>query len=133
MHEVQWRAFHQKRLHREALAEARIIHAKDPEILEALASGYAQGGYAEANRRAAEKLSARKNPNFWEQEHAAIYRAMAGQKSQALDWLERGYKTRHSMMSFIGVDPHWDLLRSEPRFRELMRKLKLPESPRPPA
>jgi len=27
------------------------------------------------------------------------------------------------MMSFIGIDPHWDVVRSEPRFRELLRKL----------
>ncbi len=125
LHEILWRAFHQKRIYPEALAEIKTIFAGDAEIAEALSRGYAKGGYAEANRQAAEKLAARATLSFREQENVAILFAFAGQKAQALDWLEKGYATRHSMMSFIGIDPHWDDLRSEPRFHALLHKLKL--------
>ncbi len=128
LHQVIWRAFHQKRMYQEALAEAKVIFAADPEIVEALSRGYAEGGYSEANRRAAEKLAVRAKLSFWERENVAILYAFAGQKARALDWLENGYETHHSMMSFIGIDPHWDDLRSEPRFDELLRKLNLPQS-----
>ena len=128
LHEVVWRALHQKRMYQEALAEAKAIFAANPEIVEALSRGYAEGGYSEANRRAAEKLAARAKLSFWERENVAILHAFAGQKARALDWLEKGYETHHAMMSFIGIDPHWDGLRSEPRFDELLRKLNLPQS-----
>ena len=128
LHEIPWRAFHQKRMYQEALAEAKVIFAADPEIVEALSRADADGGYAEANRRAAETLARRATLSFWDRENVAILYAFAGQKQRALDWLEKGFVTHHSMMSFIGIDPHWDDLRSEPRFRELLRKLNLPES-----
>ena len=134
LHGVLWRAFHQKRMYQEAVAQAKIIFAADPEIVDALSRGYENGGYAEANRQAAEKLAMRARLSFWEQENTTILWAFAGEKARALDWLEKGYESRHSMMSFIAIDPHWDDLRSEPRFQELRRRLKLPpiaESPAP--
>ena len=115
-------------MYEDALAEAKAIFAADPEIVDALSRGYAEGGYVEANRRAAEKLAGRPKLSFWERENVAILYAFAGQNARALDWLARGYEIHHSMMSFIGIDPHWDGLRSEPRFLELLRKLNLPQS-----
>jgi TolB-like protein/tetratricopeptide (TPR) repeat protein len=127
LREVRWRALHQKGAYPEALAEARALFADDAEVVDALSSGYSAGGYTEANRRAAETLARRSTSGFWEPEHLAILYAFAGQKQRALDWLDRGYDTHHSMMGFIGIDPHWDALRSEPRFQELLRKLNLPQ------
>ena len=50
-----------------------------------------------------------------------------GQKEQALSALERGYAAHDLQLQFLGVDPHYDPLRSEPRFQELIRKLGLPQ------
>ncbi len=56
----------------------------------------------------------------------AIAYAGLGQKEQALSSLERGYIADDLQMQFLGADPHYDGLRSEPRFKELMRKVGLP-------
>jgi serine/threonine protein kinase/Tfp pilus assembly protein PilF len=49
-----------------------------------------------------------------------------GEKEQALLALERAFAAHDLQMRFIGVDPHMDSLRSEPRFQELIRKVGLP-------
>jgi serine/threonine protein kinase/Tfp pilus assembly protein PilF len=48
-----------------------------------------------------------------------------GDKEQALSLLERAYATHDPQMQFLVVDPHYDAIRSEPRFKELIRKVGL--------
>jgi hypothetical protein len=50
--------------------------------------------------------------------------ALAGEKVQALDWLERAYQARDPGLPYLR-DPVLDPLRSEPRFQALMRQMKL--------
>jgi TolB-like protein/DNA-binding winged helix-turn-helix (wHTH) protein len=47
----------------------------------------------------------------------------AGDKEQALTWLERAYKEKDPWLFWLKVWPTYDPLRSEPRFQALMRKL----------
>ena len=54
---------------------------------------------------------------------AGIYDAL-GERDTALDLLERSFAERDALMVFLRVDPKWDNMRSEPRFIELMRKMK---------
>ena len=56
----------------------------------------------------------------------AIAYAGLGQKEQALSSLERAYTAHDLQMQFIGVDPHYDSLRTEQRFKELIQKVGLP-------
>jgi serine/threonine-protein kinase len=55
---------------------------------------------------------------------ALIYSVM-GKKDQALDWLEKAYKDRNDMVIWLKGDPRVDVLRSDPRFVTLIRKLGL--------
>src|SRR6266852_4686767 len=56
---------------------------------------------------------------------AAIYIGL-GEKTRALDWLDKAYKERNDRLVYLNVDPVADPLRSEPRFRDLMKRLHLP-------
>lgn len=56
---------------------------------------------------------------------AEIY-AWRGEREQALDWLERCYRDRDSGLILAGLDPLMRGLRGDGRYREIMRKLKLP-------
>jgi hypothetical protein len=49
-----------------------------------------------------------------------------GEKNTALDWLDRAYRERNDRLVYLNVDPMADPLRSEPRFRDLMKRLHLP-------
>jgi TolB-like protein/Tfp pilus assembly protein PilF len=56
---------------------------------------------------------------------AGVYTGL-GEKSTALDWLDKAYKERNDRLVYLNVDPMADPLRSEPRFRDLMKRLHLP-------
>jgi len=55
---------------------------------------------------------------------AGIYTGL-GEKSNALQWLNRGYDERAPLV-WLG-DPTFDVLRSDPRFQDLVRKIGLPQ------
>jgi adenylate cyclase len=59
-------------------------------------------------------------------ELAVLYVGL-GEKEKALSLLERAYTEHDLQMKFLAVDPHYDELRSEPRFQELIRKVGLPQ------
>ena len=81
--------------------------------MEALERGKMDAGYSEAMRRAAESLAARSNLAY-ALRIAALY-TFAGEKEQALEWLEKAYQERLQGMIYIGVNPKWDPLREDPR------------------
>jgi tetratricopeptide (TPR) repeat protein len=55
---------------------------------------------------------------------AIIYYAL-GQPDRALDYLEKGYEQKDVRMVFLKVEPKWNNLRSEPRFLDLMKRMRL--------
>ena len=60
------------------------------------------------------------NPSYF----ALIYNAL-GDTDKAIAWLERGIEQRDCKMVFLKVEPKWNNLRSEPRFIELIKKMRL--------
>jgi adenylate cyclase len=48
-----------------------------------------------------------------------------GENAKALDLLEKAYEDHDSSLVSIGVEPMFNPIRSEPRFRELLRRMKL--------
>jgi DNA-binding winged helix-turn-helix (wHTH) protein/TolB-like protein/Tfp pilus assembly protein PilF len=44
---------------------------------------------------------------------------------QALEWLERAYREHDPDLVYLKVDYTWDSLRSEPRFQELLKRMRL--------
>jgi len=52
--------------------------------------------------------------------------ALLGDVSEALTWLERARDLHDSGILDMGVDPVFDKMRDEPRFRALLESIKLP-------
>ena len=50
-----------------------------------------------------------------------------GDKDQAFACLDKAYELRDSGIVFIKVDPLFDPLRDDPRFKNLLRRIGLPE------
>jgi serine/threonine-protein kinase len=57
----------------------------------------------------------------------ATFYARLGRDDEALTWLEKGYEERDFRMTLLSVAFEFDRLRSDPRFRELVRRMGLPE------
>jgi TolB-like protein/Flp pilus assembly protein TadD len=47
-----------------------------------------------------------------------------GEKEKAFEWLNKAYEERASQMIFIKIDPWIENLRSDPRYKELLKKMK---------
>ena len=107
-----------------ATAMVKIIY-NDPTIEAALEEGYAQAGFAEAMRRAAEALVSRLPEAYSMPSDIATFYAMAGVKEKVLEWLEKGFEVRDPALPYLRF-PCYDIVRSDPRFQELWRKMNLP-------
>ena len=53
---------------------------------------------------------------------AVVYTGL-NDKTQAIEWLEKGYQERSGALNFINVDPRFDVLRGDPRFKDLLRHM----------
>jgi len=59
-------------------------------------------------------------------ELAILYTGL-GDKEGAFQELERAYAAHDLQMQYLKVEPHYDSLRSDPRFTDLMRRVGLPQ------
>jgi len=53
--------------------------------------------------------------------------AVLGERDQAIDWLERAYQVRAGSLLSINGFPEFDSLHSDPRWKELLRRMNFPE------
>ncbi len=110
-----------------------------PLLLTSLASAYALAGRrADSNcvLRQLEEISKHQGPAPpWHSrkvsryvcpyEVAGVY-AQLGDKDRAFEWLDKAYQSR-SCMYWLRQDPRLDSLHSDPRFQELLTKMKFPQ------
>ena len=127
-HRYLWGALHAKGLQEQALAEAKtyLEMMGNREAAEALTQGYAEGGYRQAMRLAAEALAARSHQAYVPCLRVARLYAHAGETARALSWLEKSFQEREPFMVSLNVDPFWDPLRSDPRFQDILRRMNFP-------
>jgi len=114
-----------KGLHKEALAGIRdylTAFYGVPDLGPRIDRAFVEGGFGTAARQAAEALATRATKVEALPTEVAWLYVFAGEKVQALDWLERAYEERDPNLPYLR-DPVYDPLRSEPRFQALVRRL----------
>jgi len=57
----------------------------------------------------------------------ATFYTRLDRKDEAIKWLEKGYEERDFRMTVLSVSFEFDGLRDDPRFKELLRRIGLPE------
>ncbi|MGQ0648931.1 MAG: protein kinase domain-containing protein [Gemmatimonadaceae bacterium] len=93
-----------------------------------LAYGLAVGDeHAEARSILADLRRREETEFIWPMGMSFAY-AHLGEEGTALDYLERAYNERVGWMPLLGREPALDVLRSSPRFRELLRKVGPPDA-----
>jgi adenylate cyclase len=53
----------------------------------------------------------------------AKFAILTGNRTLALDWLEKSYQQHDYWLLFINVDPEYDAIRSDPRFQAVVHRL----------
>jgi len=108
------------------LEKARALEDK-PWIVGTLAYGYALSG----NRTAALKLIVELHEQAKHRHVTPYWFAMTaialGDKDDAFTWLEQCYDERSFWLVWLKMDPMLDPLRDDPRFKDLLKRLRFPE------
>lgn len=127
-HEELGLAYLANRLYSEALGEFQ----KAVELSERARRSLACFGYALAiTGRREEALAVLKELQGKYDKHEAIGQDVAvvyaglGEKDQAFTWLEKGVQDRSGQLGRIRWEPHFESLRSDPRFGDLLRRMGL--------
>jgi TolB-like protein len=127
-----WIALYQEGRLEEACATAGRFYAAlgDREVSEAMARAYAaadgsEAGYAAAMRAAAEVLVSRADTAHIPPARIALLYYHAGDKDHALEWLATAFDERSPDMVMLQVW-HWDAIRDDPRFQDLVRRMRFP-------
>lgn len=127
-HLVLGQAYEQKKAYDHAIAELRRaadISQNSPPVLAALARVYAVSGKTAEARNLLDRLTQQSKRQYVSPFYVAIVYAGLGENDKAIDWLEKAYADHSNAIVFLKVDPQLDVLRSNPRFHELQRKLRL--------
>jgi TolB-like protein/Flp pilus assembly protein TadD len=120
-------AWNRKGLHEQAVAELERI-AKAPgsrAIFKAtLGFVYGQSGReADALSVLEPLIESRSSGRYVSPFHIALVYVGLGKNDQAIEWLEEAKTERDPFLIYIKVDPNFDSLRNEPKFRDLLTSM----------
>ena len=98
------------------------LFGRSANSLAQLAYGYAMAGQGDAAIRLAEEIvESYGEEGLRPHTRAQIY-AMLGDADRAVPWLERSFEERSPGIVWLGVNPSFDRVRDDPRFRDLLRR-----------
>lgn len=120
-------ALEQKQMHDEAIAEfqrAIEISGHSGVFDSSLAHAYAVSGRHEEATKIAKDLESRNDQNPSAEANIALIHLGLGDRDLAMIWLNKAYDARFNPS--ILLRPAFDPLRSDPRFKDLLRRIGLP-------
>lgn len=128
-HLVLGQAYEQKGQYDLAISELKKATAHSPNsplMLGALGDAYAAAGDTAEAEKLREDLVRRSSEQYVSPVYVALIFTGLRENDKALDWLDQAYPDRLNPLVFLKVDPELDPLRSNPRFRDLQRRIGLP-------
>jgi len=110
------------------LQKALLLSERQPLLLGVLAYAYTRAGQREEALRLVSELKRIETEESGYVPPFGIIWAYAGlgDRDQAFAYLESSYEERRDRMAYLNVDPMLDPLRSDPRFKDLVRRVGLP-------
>jgi TolB-like protein/DNA-binding winged helix-turn-helix (wHTH) protein/Flp pilus assembly protein TadD len=115
-----------KKQYPEAIAayrEAIKLGDNSPDTQIYLGAAYAKAGEREKAQAILKRLETGKE--YVSPEALAILHVALGEREQAFALLEHAYAVHDKQLIFLGVEPQFDPLRSNPHFQDLMRRVGL--------
>ena len=109
------------------LQKALTLASDNPYVRAELARGYAVAGKRGEAQKLLDELTLLSKQSYVSPYTIALIHTGLGQKEQAFEWLEKAHNDRASWMVWLKVDPRFDLLRSDARFQDLLRRMNFPE------
>jgi TolB-like protein/Tfp pilus assembly protein PilF/tRNA A-37 threonylcarbamoyl transferase component Bud32 len=122
---LRW-SYEMKGMHAEALQafeQERVFAGDTPTTRAKRAHVLAATGRREEARRVLDELLARRDEQWVTAYEIAVVHSLLGDSDGAFRWLSEAEREHAVGFTFVGVDPHLDHIRADPRFADLMRRL----------
>ncbi|HEV3468013.1 MAG TPA: protein kinase [Pyrinomonadaceae bacterium] len=122
--------------HEEAVGTAQkamTLLGRSPYTMAYLAAANAAAGRLEETRALLEEIARAQPARYVSPYLLAMVHGHLREREQTLAHLERAVEIRDGRLVWLGVDPHFDWLRDEPRFQELVRRTRNPLAGRAPS
>jgi eukaryotic-like serine/threonine-protein kinase len=125
---VRARAYEQKKMYAEAIADCQEwmkIFPDDPNALATLAHVYATMGRRREAEETINKLQEISKQRYFSPYWIAVAYAGLGDNDQAFHYFEKAFEDRYFLMIWMNSDPRFDNIRSDPRFVDLVQRMRL--------
>lgn len=107
------------------LEKAVQLSDRSPAVIGVLVRAYAHAGRRGDAMRMLEELKRRSKTGYVPAGAFINAYLGLGDNEQAFVWLERGYEEKSGIMPLLKSHPHFDPIRSDPRFSELLHRVGL--------
>ena len=91
-----------------------------------LRKAYVSSGWKGFLQKRVEFLLENRKRTYVQAFSLALNYALLGDKEKAVEWLERAVAEHDEWVTYLNVSPDFDVLHSDPRFQDLLRRIGLP-------
>ena len=109
------------------LEKAVSASDRSPAIVGLLVHAYAQAGHRADALGLLEELKRRRRTGYVPAAALILAYLGLGEYDQAFLWLQEAYKEQSNILQFLKVHPFFDPVRDDARFKDLLRRIGLPE------
>jgi serine/threonine-protein kinase len=110
----------------QALEKARDLSPRSVNTLASLAHAYAVAGSRAKARQILEELQRQAKGKYVSAFQFALIHVGLGENDEAMRWLEQANVERATLLTYVNRDPRFDPIRDDPRFRDLVQRIRLP-------
>jgi TolB-like protein/DNA-binding winged helix-turn-helix (wHTH) protein/Flp pilus assembly protein TadD len=121
-------AYEQKKMYAEAITtfqKGMALAERHPQLIASLGRAYALAGEREKAQKSLDELREISKRRYVSPYLFAVVYAGLGDKDQAFTWLEKAYEERTFFLIWLKVEPRFDSLRDDPRYKDLLRRIGL--------
>ena len=114
--------------HKEAVAEREtaLSLSGGPELAASIEEDFTKSGYKGVLQSWLQGLTELSKHSYVSPYSIAESYMRMGEKQKAFEWVEKAYEEHDSGLVSLAVEPMFEPLRSDPRFKEILRRMKLP-------
>jgi len=109
-----------------ALRKAKDALKENEAVVADMGYLYAVSGRKDQALKVIDDLKELSKRRYVSSYHIALIHVALNKNEQALEWLERAYQERSDLLVYLKVDARVDKLRSDERFKDLVKRVGLP-------
>jgi TolB-like protein/Flp pilus assembly protein TadD len=109
--------------------KAAELTERGTNVLASMGRAYAVSGKPNEARKILQELTARAKQRYVPSYQIALVHTGLGDKDKAFESLEKAFEERSTLLTYLKMDPRFDSLRGDPRFKSMLRRLNFLDEP----